>query len=61
MMRVSEHLAQGRPLPRGDWHGVDPRTHVVPAKKGRSAPYRRQPRRQGDRPERNAEGRGRSS
>ena len=48
-MRVSEHLAQGQKLPRGDWHGVDPRVRVVPAKKGQTAPYRRKPRRQGER------------
>lgn len=47
-MRVSEKIAQGAVLPRGSWHGVDPRTQVVPAKKGRKAPYRRQPRRKQD-------------
>lgn len=44
-MRVSEKLARGATLPQGSWHGVNPRTQVVPAKKGRKAPYRRQPRR----------------
>lgn len=48
MMKVSEKLAQGRSLPRGTWHGVDPRTKVVPARKGQSAPYRRHDRRRRD-------------
>lgn len=44
-MKVSEQLESGRALPRGDWQGVDPRTKVVPPKKGKNAPYRRQARR----------------
>ncbi len=44
-MKVSEKVEQGQSLPRGSWHGVDPRTKVVPAKKGQKAPYSRQSRR----------------
>ena len=44
-MRVSEQLRDGASLPREDWRGMDPRTRVVPAKKGRKAPYQRQARR----------------
>lgn len=47
-MRVSEKIAQGQSLPQGSWRGVDPRTKVIPAKKGKAAPYRRQARRKGD-------------
>lgn len=48
-MNVSQKVVQGQPLPRGSWRGVDPRTKVVPAKKGTKAPYRRQSRRKGNR------------
>jgi hypothetical protein len=48
MPRLSDHLKNGRSLPRGSWHGVDPQSRVVPAKKGRRAPYHRQTRRQQD-------------
>ncbi len=44
-MRTHDYLRQGGTLPRGSWRGTDPRTKVVPAKKGQKAPYRRQPRR----------------
>ncbi|PSR31232.1 MAG: hypothetical protein C7B46_17080 [Sulfobacillus benefaciens] len=44
-VKISDKLAQGAALPRGDWHGVIPRTQVVPAKNGRKAPYRCRPRR----------------
>lgn len=47
-MTLSKKLAQGQALPRGHWHGVDPRTKVVPAKKGKQAPYQRKSRRQAD-------------
>lgn len=48
-MKVSEKVAQGQSLGRGSWQGVDPRTKIVPPKKGKKAPYRRQFRRKGDR------------
>ncbi|MCL5117036.1 MAG: hypothetical protein M1272_07800 [Firmicutes bacterium] len=47
-MKVSERLEQGQSLPRGSWRGVDPRTKVVPAKKGQKSPYSRQSRRKSD-------------
>ena len=28
---------------RGSWHGVNPVTKTVPAKKGKGAPYKRKP------------------
>jgi hypothetical protein len=47
-MRTHDYLRQGGSIPRGSWRGIDPRTKVVPAKKGKAAPYRRQPRRKGE-------------
>ena len=54
-MRISDALKQGRSLPRQSWGGCDPRTKVVPAKKGRQAPYRRQPRNKSGRSSQTAE------
>lgn len=42
--RLSDKLRHGASLPRGHW-SVDPRPRVVPAQKGRHAPYRRTARR----------------
>ncbi|PSR32456.1 MAG: hypothetical protein C7B44_15350 [Sulfobacillus thermosulfidooxidans] len=47
-MRTHDYLQQGGSLPRGSWHGVNPATQVVPPKKGKRAPYRRQSRRKGE-------------
>ncbi len=47
-MRLSERIEQGQSLPRGQWGPVDPRTRVVPAKRGKGALYQRQPRRKAD-------------
>lgn len=44
----SKKVAQGQALPRRSWHGVNPRTKAVPAKKGRKVPYCRQTRRKGE-------------
>lgn len=44
-MKTSDRLRRGQRLPRGSWQGVHPRMRVIPARKGRKAPYRRQPRR----------------
>ena len=48
IVKLSEKIAQGYALPRGDWQDVDPRTKIVPPKRGKHAPYRRQPRRKGE-------------
>lgn len=50
-MRVTEKIAEGKRLGRGRWGQVDPRTRVVPAKRGKHVPYQRQSRRKADRPE----------
>lgn len=47
-VKLSEKIAQGYALSRGNWEDVDPRTKVVPPKRGKQAPYRRQTRRKGE-------------